>query len=201
MPLAVRLTAVPLLVASLLTACTGRPAFQGTALDPPRDALDFTLQDQRGQRVRLRDLHGKVVVLTFLYTSCTDICPLVAAKLREANGALRDGRGDVVFLAVTVDPERDTVARMAEYSRRWGMFDHWHFLTGSARELEPVWRYYWVGEVRRAARGQAGSAADHEIQHAAPVHLIDRAGRVRVAYGSTFRPPELAHDVEILLGE
>jgi protein SCO1/2 len=190
-----------LLVVTALSGCTGRPAFQGTSLDPPRAVLDFALADQHGERVRLNDLRGAVVVLTFLYTSCTDVCPLVAGKLREADRLLGALGRDVSFLAVTVDPERDTPARMTEYSTRWQVPERWHFLTGAVRELEPIWRYYWVGAIRRAARGDAATIADYEVEHAAPVHLIDRAGRIRVAYGSGFRPAELSHDLEILLAE
>ncbi len=184
---------------SLLAACSRRPAFQGTPLDPPRDSLDFMLTDQFGQRLRLTELRGRVVVLTFLYTACPDLCPLVTQKIREVGRLLDDKRRDLAFLAVTVDPQRDTVPAIAEYSRRWGMLHRWRFLTGSERELEPIWRYYWVGEIRREAIGGAAAPATYDVQHLAPVHLIDRDGRVRVAYGSNFRPAELAHDIEALL--
>lgn len=185
------------LVAASL-ACSRGPTFRGNAMDPPRPALDFSLVDQSGQPVRLSSLRGRVVGLTFLYTWCPDLCPLVADKLRQVSERLGARRGDVVLLVVTADPGRDTVARAAEYSRQWGMQDRWRFLTGPERELQPVWQYYWVGQVaRRPVSGNA--AAPYEDGHAAPVHLIDRSGQVRVAFSADFRPDELAHDIEALI--
>lgn len=184
---------------SLLVGCSRGPAFKGTPLDPPRETLDFSLTDQFGQRLQLSDLKGKVVVLTFLYTACRDICPLVTQKLHDTTGLLEDRRRDMIFLAVTVDPQRDTVPQIRAYSRRWGMLDRWRFLTGSEQELKPMWRYYWAGEIRREAVSGPQATSGYGIQHLSPVHLIDRNGRVRVAYGSDFRPAELAHDIEALL--
>ncbi len=198
-----------IVLGGLLIACSREPAFRGTALDPPRKTLDFALRDQFGKQVRLSDLRGRVVVLTFLYTSCPDVCPLVTAKLRTVAELLASQASGVVFLAVTVDPERDTVERLYTYSQQQGMLDRWRFLRGDVQELQPVWDYYWVGNVRKERVGQAADApqqagaapppAPHTVQHTAPVHLIDQQGQVRVAYGSTLRPAELAHDIEILL--
>jgi protein SCO1 len=181
--------------------CSRPPVFQGTALEPPRAPLDFSLRDQHGRWVRLSDQRGRVVVLTFLYTSCTETCELVTRKLRTVADQLDDRRREVTLLAVTVDPARDTVPRIAAYSRKWGMLDRWHLLTGSERDLRPLWRYYWVGDVGpEPADHRVTGASDPEIRHASPVHLIDRAGRVRVAYSSEFAPGALAHDILVLLG-
>jgi protein SCO1/2 len=186
------------LLSILVTNCSRPPAFQGTALDPPRPALDFTLTDQFGHALRFTELREKVVVLTFLYTACPDVCPLVTQKIRDVATRLGDYRRDVAIVAVTVDPTRDTVAQAAAYSRQWDMLDRWHFLTGSEAALTPLWRYYWAGAVHRETVGRAGPAA-YTVAHAAPVHLIDQRGRVRVVYGSEFGPADLVHDIEILL--
>jgi protein SCO1 len=185
-----------LVVAGGPLACSRTPSFQGDALDTPRATRDFSLVDQAGQAVRLSDLRGRVVVLTFLYTSCPDLCPLVTQKLHEVSEQLGSRRGEVALVAVTVDPARDTLPRLAEYSRRWQMQDRWHFVTGTERDLAPVWSYYWVGEV---SHGPTGKDGGYEVNHASPVHLIDRAGRVRVVYNPDFRPVQLVHDIGVLV--
>jgi protein SCO1 len=185
-------------VAIVQLACSRTPSFQGDALDAPRPTLDFTLTDQSGQPVRLSALRGEVVVLTFLYTSCVDACPLLTQKLHQVSAMLGARRRRIALLAVTVDPGRDTVPRIAEYSRHWHMQDRWRLLTGAKRDLEPVWRYYWVGADER---DPPSTGSGYEIDHASPLHLIDRAGRVRVVYGGGFRPAQLAHDIEILLDQ
>ncbi|MFQ5848618.1 MAG: SCO family protein [Candidatus Methylomirabilales bacterium] len=188
---AIRRTGVALaILGSLVTGCAEEPTFQGTALDPPRKTLDFTLRDQFGQRIHLADLRGRVVVLTFLYTSCPDLCPLLTAKLRTSVESLADLAPRVAFLAVTVDPERDTMERVRAYSAQHGMLHRWHFLIGRSEDLRPIWEYYWVGKVWKTEKG--------DVMHQAPVHLIDGEGQVRVVYGSTFRPADLAHDIRAL---
>lgn len=167
------------------------PVFRLTPLDPPRESLNFALSGQFGKRVSLTDFGGKIVVLTFLYTHCPDICPLITQKLHEIHRLLRGSADRVVFLAVTVDPERDTVQRLHDYSRQFDMLNKWHFLTGSEEELKPVWDYYWVGKVRKDEKGN--------VMHQAPIHIIDPQGKIRVVSGQTFRPAELTHDIEVLL--
>lgn len=175
----------------VLLGCAQQPSFRGTVLDPPRALYDFALQDQFGKPVRLSDLQGRVVALTFLYTSCPDLCPLVAEKLRKTVESLGEQASKVTVLVVTVDPKRDTVERVHTYSRQHQMLDRWHFLIGGVNELKPIWEYYWVGQVRKDKKG--------EVMHQAPVHLIDRQGRIRVVHGSGFEPEALAHDITTLL--
>ncbi len=170
------------------------PSFVGARLEPPRDALDFELTDQFGQRTRLSAFSSGVVVLTFLYTSCPDVCPLTTAKLHRAHALLGSDALRVTFLAVTVDPERDTVERLHDYSVQYKMLDKWRFLTGSKAELEPLWQYYWVGEVLAQESGEGTSV----VEHTAPIHVIAQ-GQVQVVYGESFQASELAHDLRLLL--
>ena len=65
-------------------ASAGPPRFDGTVLNPARPAPDFALRDQSGRVVRLSALHGKVVLVTFLYTHCPDVCPLISSHLNDA---------------------------------------------------------------------------------------------------------------------
>jgi protein SCO1/2 len=158
-------------------------------------APDFTLTGLDGRRVASADLRGRVLAIDFLYTSCPDVCPLVTAKLAEVQDALgaRFGR-DVVFLSVTVDPGRDTPARLAAYAGDLGVNPAgWHFLTGSVAEVERVARAFGV----LVARAPSGG-----VSHAPALSVIDRAGHLRVQYlGERFDPDELLHDLEGLVAE
>ncbi len=162
--------------------------------------MDFTLIDQFEQPVELARLKGGVVVLTFLYTQCTELYPLVTRKIRHAIDLLAEDRRNVEVLAVTVDPIHDDVAAARAYSRKWSMLARWQFLTGTEAPLEPVWRYYWVGRTRQGAVGTPdGVPAPADLQHISPVHLIDQKGHVRVVYGNDFEPGALVHDIRVLL--
>ena len=75
------------------------------------------------------DTRGKVVVLSFLYTHCSDFCPFVAMKLMEASRLLGRDTTRVVLVLVTTDPWRDTPPVPAVYSNVLGMLDSWHFVS------------------------------------------------------------------------
>jgi len=117
---------------------------KGNVFSQPWAASDFTLIDQHGTPFHMADTKGKVVVLTYIYTHCTDFCPFVALKLKEASKLLGAEADKAVFVAVSTDPERDTPRVCAEYSKVIGMFDSWHFVTGPLSALEKVWKNYYI---------------------------------------------------------
>ncbi|HEY8744769.1 MAG TPA: SCO family protein, partial [Chloroflexota bacterium] len=109
--------------------------------NPP--APDFSLTDQNGQHVQLAGLRGQVVALTFLYTNCPDVCPLIATKLGQADQQLGADRAKVALLAVTVDPINDTVAAVQRFDVEHQLQQsNWHYLLGSVAQLTPVWKSY-----------------------------------------------------------
>lgn len=99
-----------------------------------------TLQRADGRRVALASLldDGRPVMLNFLYTSCTAICPVTAQVFAEVREQLGPQRDAVNVVSVSIDPEQDTVARLADYARRFDAGTHWTFLTGSSADSVAV---------------------------------------------------------------
>ena len=134
----------------------------GTVMTHPAPAPDFTLTDQHGMPFHMADAKGKVVVMTFIYTHCTDLCPFVTIKLKSARDQLGIDADKAIFVAVTTDPQRDSQSVIADYSRSAGLFDAWHFLTGPVPSVKDVWFNYGVGvDIEKpadssAAGGQQG---------------------------------------------
>ena len=123
---------------------------------PPREAaFDFSLRDQDGKRVSLADARGKVIALTFIYTSCRDLCPAEGYDMADAMDMAGDG---VVSYIVSVDPVGDTPARAADWLRRRRMTNRGHYLLGSRDELKPVWVHYGIAPMN-ATRQEALEAA------------------------------------------
>jgi protein SCO1/2 len=114
---------------------------------PPREqAFDFKLRDQHGRTVSLATARGKVVVLTFLYTSCRDLCPAQAAEIVDAVNRV-GGKGVVVY-GVSVDPAGDTPDHVNEWLEDHGLEDApVEYLSGSRAQLTPVWRAYGISPV------------------------------------------------------
>jgi len=111
----------------------------------PQPAADFTLTDQNGLPFHMSEQKGKVVVMCFIYTHCTDICPFIAAKVKEVYQQLGADAGNVAFVAVTTDPKRDVPAVTLPYSRALGLENVWHFVGGSAKAVQAVWASYAIG--------------------------------------------------------
>ena len=97
------------LLAAFLVGCASPEPFIGTELTSGDAAAPFELRNQLGDRVTLSDHAGKVVLLTFLYTNCPDVCPITTRLLRDAHELLGDDADDVSIVAISVDPERDSV--------------------------------------------------------------------------------------------
>ena len=215
--------ALPLLVAAglLATGCSGPEPMAGTVLTSSDPATPFELTDQAGRPVSLGDYRGKVVALTFLYTYCPDICPVVTSHLKQARETLGEDSGEAAFVAISVDPERDTVERAHAYSQEWGMLDEWAFLVGERDQLAPIWKAYYVEATIDSSTHSdtpgASHAADapsgrvtassgeittaYTLSHPAPVYLIDREGLLRVLFTLPFEPDDFVHDIGILLKE
>jgi protein SCO1 len=133
---------------ALLAAETRSPAPAAPArFTPPREAaFDFKLHDQHGRPTSIASARGKVVVLTFLYTSCRDLCPAQAAEIVDAVG--RVGGTGVVVYGVSVDPVGDTPAHVRHWLDEHGLANApVKYLTGTRAELAPVWRAYGIAPI------------------------------------------------------
>ena len=189
--LGVLLAVLIVLVALLAVQRSSPPQFKGLDLGKT-PAPDFRLIDQNGRTVALSDLRGKIVVLTFVYTKCADVCPVIAAKLSQVYDQLGDDVQYVVFVAVSVSPENDTPESIREFSRKFHMEGRWIYLNGARAELQSVWQAYYLYIATPVP-------PNTQVEHQTRVVLIDRAGRERVHFSQDFDPADLSHDVRVLI--
>jgi protein SCO1/2 len=166
-----------------------RSPFKGALRPAGAHATDFALRDQDGRLVTLRGLRGKVVVLSPMYTTCTDTCPLVSQQIRAALLDLSSSeREQVAALALSVDPANDTPENAKRFLSKRRVDPYLDFLLGSRGDLEPIWRAYGF------------SPQTEKLEHNSYVVLIDRRGRQRVGFPVSFLTPEaLAHDLRLLV--
>ncbi len=188
--------AVALVVAVLLAApggdrqpASGPPPGPYRGSEPPGQlaASDFRLRSYRGRIVSLRAQRGKVVLLSFVDTKCTEKCPIVTSVIAQAYRLLRpDERRQVVPLLISVEPHADTPAHVRRFlARRHALA--LDYLIGSVGQLRPVWKAYGI-----LAAVDTGNA---DI-HSSDVRVIDRRG-IWVATqhaGVDLTPSNLAHD-------
>jgi protein SCO1/2 len=167
---------------------------------PLPDGLDrkpapgFRLADARGGTLDSRALRGRPYLLTFLFTDCRDVCPLISREIGEALRLLGSQARKVAAIAITVDPEGDTRPAVRAWLRKQRLPANFHYLVGARRRLEPVWRAYF------AAPQPAGT---EESRHTASIWVIDAMGRLRAKFsgGAPVRPRDIAHDLDLLVRE
>ena len=187
--------ALALLLLLLSVALAGRAAevdsLKAGVFSPPHPAPDFTLAGSDGAPLTLGRYRGKVVALAFGFSHCADVCPVTLATLAQARKALGPQGRDLQVVYVTVDPERDDVARM----KTWlAAFDP-GFVggTGSRQALAAVDRSYGVS----ASRVVTGSG--YSFGHSSSVYLIDRDGRLRAMMPYGHGAEDYVHDVRLLM--
>lgn len=168
--------------------------FRGTTYEEPAAAEDFVLSDQHGNPFRLSEHRGKVILLFFGYAMCPDVCPVTLSTWAKVREQLSDRADDVEFVFVTVDPERDTLERLAEHL---AVFDESFIgLGGSTEDLDSVYEAY---EVYRNKVSFSTSAVGYVMDHTSNMFVIDREGRLRLSFPFDSRADDVITDIRQLL--
>lgn len=163
-----------------------------------RKAPDFTLTTEQNAPFRFADMRGKVVLVSFIFTTCSGTCPATTHRMAQIQKELQTRnllRGDKVqLLSITLDPARDTPEVLRNYMQLYDVDSaHWHFLTSSRDAVAKVIAD-WGMWVRSAANGQ--------LDHPSRVFLIDPRGQIREIYDLNFlKAPWVADDIGLLLRE
>ena len=181
----------------LVLSCGGEPdarevADAATRLETP--ALedyggiggDFALVDQRGKPFELESLRGRPAMLFFGYTYCPDFCPVTLSRISRVFEILGAEGRDMTTLFITVDPDRDTSDKLAEY------LDYFALdaigLRGSKDEIDRVIGQYGGHYSLNREEGQT----DYFVDHSTTTYLIDQEGKVRFLFGQSDTPEQMA---------
>jgi protein SCO1/2 len=159
-------------------------------------APEFALTTQDEQPLTLRDLHGKVVAVTFIFTQCQDTCPVLTAKLVGVQRKLAATIGDDIrFVAISLTPKHDTPQVLKRYALAHGAdLTRWSFLTGDARQIRGLTKQFGVFVKTKQK--------SNDVDHGFLTSIIDRSGVIRVQYmGVRFKPDEFIADLESLAQE
>jgi protein SCO1/2 len=168
--------------------------FAGQALSPRRPAPSVGgLRNYLGERVSLNRYRGKAVFVTFLYTHCPDVCPLMTAELHNTLERLGPARSkQLQIVAVSVDPKGDTRQTVAHFVNEHGMTGRMKYLIGSAHELAQVWEAWNVGS-------EPDSVNPEFVAHSALIYGISASGKLTTIYPANFKPSQIVHDLPKLL--
>ena len=171
--------------------------FNGTALEPPQDVPDIVGVNWDGTPFRLRDLKGNIVLLFFGYTSCPDVCPTTLGEMQTLYTELGQQAAEVKVIFITVDPERDSVERLAQYVPAFNADFLGVYL--EPEELEAVKQAYGI-YAQKAEYEDNQTAAGYLVDHTAAVSVIDQTGNRRLVFSFGTTAEEMVQDIRYLLG-
>jgi protein SCO1/2 len=184
---------LPLLAALPLAARAATEKLKAGVFEPAQPAPEFALQGSDGAALNLARFKGKLVLLLFGFTNCPEVCPTTLATLAQARKALGADAADVQVVYVTVDPERDDVARIRQYLNA---FDA-SFIGGteSPDKLAAMRKRY--GVVAEKIAPKQGNA--YGMNHSTSVWLIDRTGKLKAMMPYGHQAQDFVHDLRLLL--
>ena len=159
----------------------------GTSLGG-RAAPDIRLTNQFGQPMSLSQFRGKVVVLAFVDSECTTVCPLTTVSMVQARELLGAAGDQVRLLGVDANPSATSVHDVMAYSQAHAMVNQWDFLTGSLAQLRAVWQAYHI-----YVQIQAG-----QIDHTPALYVIDQRGREQEVYLTTMAYASVGQEGQVL---
>jgi protein SCO1/2 len=184
-----------LLTLALLRVVVPPYQYQGSVIDPPIPAADFTLTGTDGVPTTLSDQRGKLLMVYFGFTNCPDECPLTMANFARLREGLGKDADSVRFMMITVDPERDTREQLRSYLDK---FDPSILgLTGTPDELAPVWKDYGV----YVSVPEHHHDESYDVEHTSRVYLIDSRGNWRLTYTIDTDWQVMAADLQYMLAE
>ena len=190
-------------LATVFLTNSGKPALPGNATSskssryaglaalPLRLAPPIRLSNNLGRPVTLNQYRGKVVLVTFLYVHCPDVCPLIAGNLHTTLEQLGPRTSQVQLIAVSVDPHGDTPATVARFLKEHELTGQMQYLIGSPEQLSRTWKAWNVGSNEEV--NSPGLVA-----HSALVYGISASGKLTTIYSADFKPSQIIHDVPIL---
>ena len=209
--------ALLMLMTTTLAGCTSNEAevldlFHGDDLpsdDPEYDISEFSLIKPDGNMTNLSDYEGQVLIVSFIYSRCPDVCPVVSSNLRWISQELADDyETNFSIVSITVDPWWDTQNVLGQYATERNL--SWPHLTGDVAALEPVWESFHVGlqtYVNESAGNESNNTSgrhhpDYLVDHSTATIIIDKEHKQRVRWNDLdWEPTLFAEDVQQLMEE
>jgi protein SCO1/2 len=188
-PFAATMTTAWILCAPLLVvACRPAERFNGQVVEPGKSAPRLVGVNWNGRRFDLEELRGKVVVVFFGYTFCPDVCPFTLAKMKQVYADLGQEAEGLEVVFASVDPQRDTVEKLAAYVPS---FDRRFFgLRLEPNEVDQAAQAFGLTVQYGTPKEGIETDTNYFVDHTGTYFVIDRAGDLRLKF-----PPNVAVDV------
>ncbi|HNJ12663.1 MAG TPA: SCO family protein [Anaerolineales bacterium] len=166
--------------------------FHGTVIQSPETSYDFNLTGGKGD-VSLSDFRGKLVLIYFGYTFCPDVCPATLGQVNQAMKQLGSKAEDIQLIMISLDPERDTPAKLEEYVAHFN--PTFLGITGTQEQVDTVASLYGIFYEKK----EGSAASGYLIDHTATLMVIDREGYLKLVFPFGVTADEIADDLKYML--
>lgn len=184
-----------LLIILLFTGCS----LESKSNLPVKSKIpEVSLKDFNENDFIFSDLKGKVIVLSYIYTNCPDICHITSSKLNSFKNSLNDNMKDkIYFVSISFDPERDSPKVLREHAKMMNLnLDNWIFVTGSEKNVREVMAAAGIDPWIEKNPDSKGYTFSHRDR----ISLVDKNGQIRMHYkGTNFDDIQLSNDIKSLL--
>ncbi|SRR5579885_382259 len=164
---------------------------------------NLPLKDQEGRQFTFSQLRGKVLVVSYIYTHCPDICHMTSARMSAFKEKLRRSniQDRVYFVSISIDPQRDTPEVLRHHAKMMNLdLTNWVFVTGDENDINSTIEVAGMEAINGPVQYSENGEPSYSITHRDRISLVDRKGRIRKHYkGSTFDMDELLGDIKKLL--
>ena len=156
------------------------------------------LQDLEENEFLFSDLEGKVIVLSFIYTNCPDICHITSSKLNLFKNSLDNNlKENLYFISISFDPDRDTPEVLKKHVQHMNLdLSNWIFVTGNQLDIKKVLNAAGIEPIIKSGP----DSKSYTYSHRDRISLVDQDGQIRKHYkGTNFDETELSNDIQTLL--
>jgi len=184
-----------LFIILFITGC----GMEGKSNLPVKSKLpEVSLKDFNENEFIFSDLKGNIIILSYIYTNCPDICHLTSSKLNVFKNSLsKEVKENLYFVSISFDPDRDSPAILREHARLMNLdLENWFFITGNQLNVKKVLEAAGIDPLVKSGP----DSKSYTYSHRDRISLVDKDGQIRMHYkGTNFDEAQLSHDIQTLL--
>jgi protein SCO1/2 len=168
----------------LATACSNPDVI------PNFEDETFSLVDEDSTAVNFpADYKGQTSIITFIFTHCPDVCPVITANMKNIQSQLADTT-DLQFIEISFDPERDTPSVLSKYKELYQLNDQFSLLTGQPEEVDSLLSKLEITAIKTRVDSLHQDSSEYAMKHSNIIYIMDEEGRIRKEYPANVVPPE-----------
>jgi len=179
-----------------ISSCIPEPEIQGNVLKN-HNSIPFNVTDHNGQKINSLNMNHDFFLMTFVFTECTDVCPIVVSQIKQAL-VLNSSETTTPVILISVDPQNDNNESVNEFITKWELSSNWSYIYGSHNSLETIWENYFINPISLSTIEDLSNklASKNKIIHTSPVYIFNKNGKAQVVHNSPIIPKKLLNDIK-----